>query len=120
LVTATLNNNTPLAADDFRRNLPRFSDAHWNNNLNLAEAFAKLAAVKGCTPAQLALAWVLAQGEDIIPIPGTKRRTYLHENAGALDVSLTNVDLQNIEAVLAEHPDVGQRYNDGSMKLLDE
>jgi aryl-alcohol dehydrogenase-like predicted oxidoreductase len=120
LVTATIGNNTQLAADDFRRNLPRFSDAHWDNNQKLAEAFARLAAARGCTPAQLALAWVLAQGEDIIPIPGTKRRTYLHENAAALDVSLTNVDLQNIEAVLAEHPDVGQRYNDGSMKLVDE
>ncbi|MEO7838103.1 MAG: aldo/keto reductase, partial [Anaerolineales bacterium] len=89
LVTNKLNVNN-LEEDDFRLHLPRYSGEYWENNQNLASEFAALAERKNCTPAQLALAWVLAQGEHIIPIPGTKRRKYLEENAGAADVILSH------------------------------
>ena len=70
------------------------------------------------SPAQLALAWVLAQGEDIIPIPGTKKRKYLEENAGAVDVNLSKTDLAAIDELVARYPNTGERYNEGSMKLV--
>jgi aryl-alcohol dehydrogenase-like predicted oxidoreductase len=107
-----------MASDDFRRTLPRFDAEHWDNNQQLVNEFAQLAAQKGCTPAQLALAWVLAQGDDIIPIPGTKKRKYLEENAAAADITLSNVELQAIEAVVNKYPDTGNRYSEGSMKLV--
>lgn len=117
LVTNTVQKEK-LAENDFRRTLPRLDEQHWENNRLLAEAFAMLALQKNCTPAQLALAWVLSQGEDIIPIPGTKKRTYLRENAGAADIQLTAADLQQIEALLEQYPDVGTRYGAGAMKLV--
>ncbi|WP_317195943.1 aldo/keto reductase [Dawidia soli] len=117
LVTAALDPEE-LAPDDFRRTLPRFQDAHIGNNLRLTEALAAVAAGKGITPAQLALAWVLAQGEDVIPIPGTKKRKYLEENAAATDVILTTHDLATIDGILKQYPDVGQRYNEGMQKLV--
>ena len=107
-----------LAPDVFRRTLPRFNDEHWQNNHLLVNDFAELSQVKNCTPAQLALAWVLAQGDDIIPIPGTKKRKYLEENAAAVDITLTNEDLQDIKELLHKYPDVGERYGEGSMKLV--
>ncbi|MGN6355142.1 MAG: aldo/keto reductase [Parafilimonas sp.] len=118
LVTATVTDKAKLAADDFRRTLPRFDDAHWQNNQQLVDEFAEIAKAKSCTPSQLALAWVLAQGEDIIPIPGTKRIKYLEENAGAVDVTLTADDLDAIKTVLEKHPDTGARYSEGAMKLV--
>ncbi|MFT4154277.1 aldo/keto reductase [Parafilimonas sp.] len=118
LVTATVTDISKLAQDDFRRTLPRFDDAHWQNNQQLVDEFAAIAKAKGCTPSQLALAWVLAQGEDIIPIPGTKRIKYLEENAGAVDVDLTPGDLDAIETILEKHPDTGERYSEGAMKLV--
>lgn len=118
LVTATLKEDNLLADNDFRRTLPRFDGAHWDNNQKLVADFAAIAAEKHCTPAQLALAWVLAQGEDIIPIPGTKKRKYLEENAGAVDVAVTDADKQAIEALLAKYPDTGARYGEGAMKLV--
>jgi len=118
LVTATVQDKNELAQDDFRRTLPRFNDQHWQNNYLLVNDFAALAREKNCTPAQLALAWVLAEGDDIIPIPGTKKRKYLEENAAAVDIILTNEDLQKIEELLSKYPDVGQRYSEGSMKLV--
>jgi len=119
LVTATVQDNTNLPSDDFRRTLPRFEGEHWQNNQQLVAAFAELATQKGCTPAQLALAWVLAQGEDLIPIPGTKKRKYLEENAAAVDITLSEGELHNIELVMNKYPNVGQRYSDGSLKLVD-
>jgi aryl-alcohol dehydrogenase-like predicted oxidoreductase len=116
LVTNTVSKDA-LAADDFRRMLPRFSDDNWDNNQKLADAFAGIAQQKNITPAQLALAWVLAQGDDIIPIPGTKKRKYLQENAGAADVKLSAADLQDISALLLKYPDTGNRYNDASLKM---
>jgi len=120
LVTATVQDKESLPSDDFRRTLPRFEGEYWQNNHLLVSEFAQLAEQKGCTPAQLALAWVLAQGEDLIPIPGTKKRKYLEENAAAVDITLTEGELRNIEAVVNKYPNVGQRYSDGSMKLVNQ
>jgi aryl-alcohol dehydrogenase-like predicted oxidoreductase len=119
LVTARLGNKEQLADNDFRRTLPRFDEQHWNNNQQLVDDFAQLARGKNCTPAQLALAWVLAQGDDIIPIPGTKKIKYLEENAGAVDVQLSTADLEAIEALLQKYPDTGDRYNETALKLVD-
>lgn len=118
LVTATVSNKEQLAADDFRRTLPRFDEAHWENNQHLVDEFAELARNRNITPAQLALAWVLLQGEDIIPIPGTKKRKYLEENAAAVDIKLSSGDLDDIENLLSKYPDVGQRYSEGALKLV--
>jgi aryl-alcohol dehydrogenase-like predicted oxidoreductase len=119
LITATLPNQSALAADDFRRTLPRFDDQHMANNRALAEDFSLLAKSKNCTAAQLALAWVLAQGEDIIPIPGTKKRKYLEENAGAVDILLTAQDMQTIDQLVKKYPDTGQRYSERSLQMVD-
>jgi aryl-alcohol dehydrogenase-like predicted oxidoreductase len=117
LVTSTLDREQ-LAKDDFRRTLPRLQQDHWENNKRLAAEFSVLATAKGCTPAQFALAWVLAQGDDIIPIPGTKKRKYLDENAASVDIVLTKKDLENVDGLLEKYPDVGQRYAEGGMKLV--
>ncbi|HEY0433975.1 MAG TPA: aldo/keto reductase [Chitinophagaceae bacterium] len=120
LVTATVADKDSLATDDFRRTLPRFTDEHWQNNQQLVEEFARYAKSLKCTPAQLALAWVLAQGEDIIPIPGTKRRKYLEENAAAVDIRLSADQLNDIETIVAKYPNIGKRYSEGSMKLVNQ
>lgn len=108
-----------LPDNDFRKSLPRLQGEHVENNRQLATGFAALAAGKNCTPAQLALAWVLAQGENIIPIPGTKRRKYLLDNAGAVEVNLTPTDLQNLENLLKQYPNTGARYPEAMDKLVD-
>lgn len=120
LITASINNTEELAKDDFRRTVPRFKEEHWKNNQSLVNDFAEMAAQKKCTPAQLALAWVLAQGDDMIPIPGTKKRKYLLENAGAVEIDLTNNDLKSIDNILFSHPDIGERYGAGAMKLVNK
>jgi aryl-alcohol dehydrogenase-like predicted oxidoreductase len=102
-----------LDANDFRRHGPRFTGENLDSNLKLAAKVAEIAQEKGITPAQLALAWVLAQGEDLVPIPGTKRRKYLEENAGAVDVELTGDDLTRIEAELPKV--AGERYDEAGM-----
>jgi aryl-alcohol dehydrogenase-like predicted oxidoreductase len=102
-----------LAEDDFRRTGPRFAGENLDENLTLAAKVEKIAAEKGVTPAQLAIAWVLAQGDDVVPIPGTKRRTYLEQNAGAVDVELTQDELRRIDAELPEA--AGARYNEAGM-----
>ena len=117
LVTNTIDPQN-MAKDDFRKTLPRFSDEHWQNNQILAKEFAKLAAEKSCTPAQLALAWVLSQGNDIVPIPGTKRRTYLQENIGAIDINITGEDKTAIEKVLSTYSNTGKRYGEGALKMV--
>ncbi len=105
-----------LDSSDFRRHGPRFTGENLDANLVLARKVAELAEGKGCTPAQLALAWVLAQGEDIVPIPGTKRREYLEQNAAAVDVELTADDLARIDAEL---PAVaGERYDEAGMAAV--
>ncbi|MGO9885223.1 MAG: aldo/keto reductase, partial [Solirubrobacteraceae bacterium] len=105
-----------LEADDFRRSGPRFTGANLEANLKLAAKVAEIAEAKGVTPAQLALAWVLAQGDDIVPIPGTKRRTYLEQNAAAVDVELSAEDLERIDAELPEA--AGDRYNEAGMAAV--
>lgn len=120
LITAAIKDKNSLAEDDWRRTLPRLEEEHWKNNAKLVDEFAAIAKEKDCTPAQLALAWVLAQGEDIIPIPGTKKRKYLEENAGAVDVVLSEEDLKQIEELLKKYPNVGQRYTEGGMKLVNK
>jgi aryl-alcohol dehydrogenase-like predicted oxidoreductase len=119
LVTNTLNIST-LEENDFRKNLPRYSGEHLENNQNLASEFAGLAASKNITPAQLALAWVLAQGDNIIPIPGTKRRKYLEENAGAADVILSHEEIEKIEGLLKKYPNIGPRYSESEFKLVNK
>lgn len=118
LVTGLVHEKDQLAKNDFRHTLPRLQGKHWENNKMLADEFGQLAKGKNCTAAQLALAWVLSRGEDIIPIPGTKKRKYLEENAAAADIKLSRKDLEDIEAVVRKYPDVGQRYADGPMKLV--
>lgn len=120
LITATITDKNQLAESDFRRTLPRFDEVNQQNNNQLVAEFAAMAHDKNCTAAQLALAWVLAQGDDIIPIPGTKKRKYLEENAGALSVNLSQNELESIEALLAKYPNVGQRYSDGALKLVNK
>jgi aryl-alcohol dehydrogenase-like predicted oxidoreductase len=101
--------------DDFRRNHPRFTGENFARNLELVDRVRELAAGKGATPSQLAIAWVLAQGDDVVPIPGTKRRSYLEENLGALDVELTPEDLAAIEEVTPRGSVAGARYNPDMM-----
>jgi aryl-alcohol dehydrogenase-like predicted oxidoreductase len=105
-----------LDANDFRRNGPRFTGENLDANLKLAAKVGEIAQQKGVTPAQLAIAWVLAQGNDVVPIPGTKRRTYLEQNAGAVDVELTDEDIQRIEAELPEV--AGNRYDEAGMASI--
>ena len=105
-----------LDENDFRRSGPRFTGENLRANLQLAAKVAELAADKGVTSAQLALAWVLAQGEDLVPIPGTKRRKYLEENARAADIELTGVDLARIDAELP--PVAGERYDEAGMAAV--
>jgi aryl-alcohol dehydrogenase-like predicted oxidoreductase len=107
-----------FAPDDFRRMSPRFQGENFQRNLELVEAVQSLAAEKGCTPAQLALAWLLAQGEDIVPIPGTKRVRRLEENVGALDVHLSPEDLGRLEAVFPRGAAAGERYPAQAMASL--
>jgi aryl-alcohol dehydrogenase-like predicted oxidoreductase len=102
-----------LDEGDFRRTGPRFTGDNLRANLRLADKVKEIAAEKGVTPAQLAIAWLLAQGDDIVPIPGTKRRSYLEQNAGAVDVELTTDDLARIEAELPET--AGDRYDQAGM-----
>ena len=102
-----------LDESDFRRHGPRFTGDNLEANLQLASKLAEIAEEKGITPAQLALAWVLAQGDDLVPIPGTKRRKYLEENAAAVDVELTDQDLARIEAELPSA--AGERYDEAGM-----
>ena len=105
-----------LEDNDFRKSGPRFTGENLDANLKLAQKLADIAEEKQVTPAQLAIAWVLAQGEDIVPIPGTKRRTYLEQNAGAADVHLTEDDLRRIEAELP--PVAGERYDETGMAAV--
>lgn len=107
-----------LSDTDFRKSLPRYSGENYKNNQSLANEFASFAAQKNVTSAQLALAWVLAQGTDIIPIPGTKKRKYLEENAGAVEINLSAVDLKAIDELISRYPNIGERYSEGSMKLV--
>jgi aryl-alcohol dehydrogenase-like predicted oxidoreductase len=117
-LTGGIKSINDLAPDDWRRNNPRFSGANFQRNLDLVEEVKALAATKPCTPAQLALAWVLAQGDDIIPIPGTKRRRYLEENLGALEIRLTPNDLAQLDRILPPGGAAGTRYPESGMRVV--
>ena len=117
LITNKLDASS-LATKDFRANLPRFHGEYLDNNQKLSAAFAQFAESKNCTPSQLAIAWVIAQGDNVIPIPGTKRRTYLEDNAGAADVVLTGKDLKAIDVIVKRYPNIGPRYSDRENKFL--
>ena len=118
-LTGTIQNVNDLDSSDWRRtNYPRFQEEALQANLKLATAVKELASEKGITPAQLALAWVLAQGKDVVPIPGTKRVRYLQENMGAINLHLTPDDLKKIAARLAEFEIVGERYMPQMMALV--
>ena len=108
-LTGQIKRIEDLAADDYRRNSPRFQGENFARNLALVAEVEAMAREKGCTPAQLALAWVLAQGQDIVPIPGTKRRRYLEENLGALAVQLDAQDLERIHRILPPGAAAGSR-----------
>jgi len=118
-LTGAIQKIEDLDASDWRRsNYPRFQEEAFEANLKLAAGLQALAAEKGITAAQLALAWVLAQGENMVPIPGTKRLRYLEDNMGALNVKLTDADLKKIAAKLAEFQIVGERYTPEMMALV--
>jgi aryl-alcohol dehydrogenase-like predicted oxidoreductase len=108
-----------LPADDYRRNAPRFQSENFQKNLQMVKKIEKLAASKGCTPSQLALAWVLAQGDDVVPIPGTKRTKYLDENLGALNIRLSKEEQAQIEATIAMSAVSGDRYPPHAMRVID-
>lgn len=108
-----------LPKDDNRQSQPRFQADNVEHNRRIADLVREMAADKGCTPAQLAIAWVLARGEDILPIPGTKRRTRLAENLGALDIALSAAELDEIDARLAQIPVRGERYPPAMLQALD-
>jgi len=117
-LTGQLKSFDDLAEDDYRRNSPRLQGENFEKNLELVKQIEAMAAEKNCTPAQLALAWVLAQGDDIVPIPGTKRRKYLEENAGALDVRITPADLARIDEIAPKGVAAGTRYPAAGMAAV--
>jgi aryl-alcohol dehydrogenase-like predicted oxidoreductase len=109
-LTGAITSPDDFGDDDFRRNNPRFQGENFQRNLRLVDEVKALAADKGCTSGQLALAWVMAQGDDVVPIPGTKRVAYLEENAGACDVELTRDDLDRLAAIAPRGAAAGERY----------
>jgi aryl-alcohol dehydrogenase-like predicted oxidoreductase len=109
-----------LASDDYRRGSPRFQGENFQKNLDLVRQVEEIAKEKGCKPSQLALAWVLAQGDDIVPIPGTKRRKYLEENAVALEVQLTAEDLRRLAEAFPHGAAAGLRYTEQMMKAVNQ
>jgi len=117
-LTGTLAAPDDLAADDFRRTNPRFQEENFRKNLALAGLIRQMAAGKGCTAAQLALAWVLSRGEDIVPIPGTKRRKWLEENIAALEVTLTDEEQRRLEAIAPKGVASGERYGEAMMNFM--
>ncbi|MBL5905683.1 aldo/keto reductase [Serratia fonticola] len=117
-LTGAIQSIEDLAADDFRRDNPRFQGENFARNLELVTKVSELARRKGVTPSQLALAWVMAQGENIVPIPGTKRRRYLEENVAAAEITLSEQELAAIEAVFPQTGVAGARYTTVGMELI--
>jgi len=117
-LTGRFRNFEDLPTDDYRRNQPRFQGANFQRNLDLVKHIEQLATQKHCTPSQLALAWLLAQGPELVPIPGTKRVTYLEENVGALDVRLSADDLRRIDEIAPQGVAAGMRYPEGGMATV--
>ena len=117
-LTGAIKSPDDFAADDYRRHSPRFQGENFAKNLTLVTKVEELAARLSCTSGQLALAWVLAQGDDIVPIPGTKRRTYLEENAAAADVALSDADLAAIDGIFPSGAAAGLRYPEAMMRSV--
>ena len=117
-LTGQIKRFEDLAENDYRRISPRFQGENFRRNFALVKRVEEIAREKKCTPAQLALAWVLAQGHDMVPIPGTKRRRYLQENLGSLDVALTSKDLARIDEVAPHEAVAGARYPDWAMEMV--
>jgi aryl-alcohol dehydrogenase-like predicted oxidoreductase len=109
-----------LEPDDYRRQSPRFQGENFAKNLDVVAQIQAMAREKGCTPSQLALAWLLAQGDDVIPIPGTKHRRYLEENVAAVDIRLTDEDLRRIDDVAPHGVAAGERYNASMLALVNQ
>ena len=117
-LTGQIKSPDDFAPDDFRRRGPRFQGENFQKNLDLVRQVEDMATEKGCKPSQLALAWVLAQGEDMVPIPGTKRVKYLEENLAASNVSLTPGDLKRLDEIAPKGVAAGTRYPEQSMKMV--
>ncbi len=119
-LTGQIQSPEDFAADDFRRHSPRFQGENFARNLELVERIKQIAGEKNCAPSQLALSWLLAQGDDIVPIPGTKKIKYLLENVGALDVSLTAEELRRIDEAAPQGSAAGLRYPESGMNTLNK
>lgn len=119
-LSGTVTTTVDLPPDDFRRNLPRFQGEHLQHNLGLVHTLERLAAGKGCTSSQLSLAWILAKGNDFVPIPGTKRRAYLESNAAAADIVLSAEDVAELDAAFPVGAAAGARYPADIMKMVDQ
>jgi aryl-alcohol dehydrogenase-like predicted oxidoreductase len=117
-LTGAITELDRLTEKDRRRQMPRFQDENLQRNLDLLGPLVQMAQAKGCSPAQLALSWLLARGDDIVPIPGTKRRTWLEENAAAVDIALSGDDVEALDAAFAPGVAVGERYPPGGMRRL--
>lgn len=117
-LTGKIRSIEDLAPDDWRRTNPRFQGENFQRNLDLVRRIEQLASKKGCTPSQLALAWVLAQGEDVVPIPGMRRRTHLEENVKAVEIALRPDELASIEAIAPKGVAVGERYTEAGMRAV--
>lgn len=117
-LTGAITKPEDFAADDYRRESPRFHGENFARNLQLVTLVKELALKQGCTAGQLALAWVLAQGEDLVPIPGTKRRSYLAEIAAAVDITLSTAQRQSLDAIFPPGAASGARYPEPGMKFL--
>jgi aryl-alcohol dehydrogenase-like predicted oxidoreductase len=118
-LTGTAKRAEEYAEDDFRRGDPRYQGANFDANMRAASAVRELAAQKGATPGQIALAWLLHKGNDVVPIPGTKRRRYLEENVGAAAIGLSHEEMGQLDAALAPENIAGPRYNDRLMSTVD-
>ena len=117
-LTGQFKSPDDFADDDFRKFHPRFQGENFEKNIQLVREVEAMAREKGCSAAQLALAWVLAQGEDIVPIPGTKHVRYLDENIGALEVKLSDEDLRRLDEILPPGAAAGQRYHERGMETV--
>lgn len=118
-LTGQIKTFDDLAADDFRRFSPRFQGENFDRNMQLVKQIETMAAERGATPAQLALAWVLAQGNDVVPIPGTRRRSYLEQNIASLDITLSQEELDKLNEIAPKGIAVGLRYPEMAMKFVD-
>ena len=117
-LTGQFSSPEDLPEGDRRRIFPRFQEENFQRNVELVERVRAIAARKGCTPAQLALAWVLAQGDDVVPIPGTKRRRYLEENARAVEIEITSEELREIDEIARPGAAAGERYPEAALRAV--